>query len=230
VAADPVSGTGGIVSDIRQGHALDLIAAFDGEADLIATDPPYAMGGEGAEHGISATVATALRESAYRLRKGGWAVVFAASSWRSTVYMVEAVRGILEPVRTGTWIKPVAKTKVRTPGWAWASVNAVVFRRPGAPGLGEPSPLLDYVIAAPVMNGRRAQMPVEVARWAVAPFAVPGGVMLDPFAGSTVLCAAAEEAGMRAVGFDFSPGKPPALTHGDPAPGTLFDLFGEATA
>lgn len=216
--------------EIRQGHALDLIAAFDGEADLICTDPPYAFSGEGAEHALSATVATGLRESAYRLRKGGWAVVFAASSWRSTYYMVEAVRGILEPVRTGTWIKPVSKTKVKTPGWAWASVNAVVFRRPGAPGLGEPSPLLDYVIAAPVMNGRRAEMPPEVARWAVAPFAVRGGVMLDPFAGSTVLCAAAEEAGMRAVGFDLSPGKPPALTHGDPAPGTLFDLFGEGVA
>lgn len=218
-----------MTADIRQGHALDLIAAFGGSADLIVTDPPYALSGEGAEHAISATVACVLRESAYRLRKGGWAVVFAASSWRSTCYMVEAVRGILVPVRIGTWIKPAAKTKVRTPGWAWASVNAVVFRRPGAPGLGNPSPLLDYVIAAPVINGRRAEMPPQVARWAVAPFAVEGGVMLDPFAGSTVLCEAAEQAGMRAVGFDLSPGKPPALAYGDPAPGTLFDLFGEAS-
>jgi DNA modification methylase len=72
-------------------------------------------------------------------------------------------------------------------------------------------------------------MPPEVARWAVAPFAVEGGVMLDPFAGSTVLCEAAEDAGMRAVGFDLNPGKPPALTYGDPAPGTLFNLFGEAS-
>jgi hypothetical protein len=212
--------------DIRSGHSLDLIAGFAGECHLLATDPPYAMGGEGAEHALGATVATALRESAYRLVKGGWAVVFCASSWRSTFYMVEAVRGILEPVRTGTWIKPVARTKVRTPGWAWASVNAVVFRRPGAPGLGEPSALLDYVIAAPAMKGRRATMPPEVARWAVAPFAVPGGVMLDPFAGSTVLCEAAEGAGMRAVGFDLTPGAHPAVTYGEPAPGALFDLFG----
>ena len=79
------------------------------------------------------------------------------------------------------------------------------------------------------MNGRRAEMPPDVARWAVAPFAVKGGVMLDPFAGSTVLCEAAEEAGMRAVGFDLSPGRPSAVTYGDPAPGALFDLFGEAS-
>lgn len=219
-----------MTADIRQGHALDLIGRLAGDVDFIATDPPYAMGGEGAEHAISATVATALRESAYRLRKGGWAVVFAASSWRSTYYIVESVRGVLEPIRIGTWIKPTAKTKVRTPGWAWASVNAVVFRRAGAPGLGGPSPLLDYVIAAPVMNGRRAQMPPDVARWAVAPFAVPGGVMLDPFAGSTVLCEAAEQAGMRAVGFDLSPGEPPALKYGNPEAGTLFDLFGRTDA
>ncbi len=210
--------------DIREGHALDLIAAFDGEADLLATDPPYALSGEGAEHAISAIVATALRESAYRLRKGGWAIVFAASSWRSTYYMVEAVRGILEPVRIGTWAKPAARTKVRTPGWAWASVNVIAFRRPGAPGAGEPSASLDHILAAPLMNGRRAELPKEVARWAVAPFAVPGGVMLDPFAGSTVLCEAAEAAGMRAVGFDLSPGKP-AVTYGNPAPGTLLPLF-----
>ena len=107
-------------ADIRQGHALDLIAAFDGPADLIATDPPYALSGEGAEHALSATVATTLREAAYRLRKGGWAIVFSASSWRSTYYMVESVRGILKPIRIGTWVKPVTKTKVRTPGWAWA--------------------------------------------------------------------------------------------------------------
>ena len=212
-------------ADIRQGHALDLIAAFDGPADLIATDPPYALSGEGAEHALSATVATTLREAAYRLRKGGWAIVFSASSWRSTYYMVESVRGILEPIRKGTSVKPVTKTKVRTPGWAWASVNVIAFRRPGAPGLGEPSPLLDYVIAPPAMNGRRAELPPDVARWAVTPFAVPGGTMLDPFAGSTVLCEAADNAGRRAVGFDLSPGSPVAVTYGDPAQGALINLF-----
>jgi hypothetical protein len=175
------------------------------EIDLLATDPPYAFSGEGAEHAISATVANVLRESAYRLRKGGWAVIFAASSWRSTVYMIESVRGILEPVRLGTWAKPAARTKVRTPGWAWASVNVIVLRRPGAPGLGEPSALLDYIVEPPVIAGRRAQLPETVAKWAVTPFAVPGGTMLDPFAGSGALCYAAAGAGMRAIGYEFDP-------------------------
>ena len=188
--------------EVWRGHSLDLIERMP-SYDLLCTDPPYAMGGEGAEHAVSATVATVLREAGRKLNKGGWAVVFAASSWRSTAYMVEAVRGVLEPIRFGTWAKPAARSKVRTPGWAWASVNVIAFRRPGAPGVGAPSAELDYIVAPPLVVGRRAQLPPEVAAWAVAPFAVPGGLALDPFSGSGALPRAAASAGMRAVGFEI---------------------------
>src|SRR5581483_6207221 len=102
--------------EIIRGDALDLIEVFPA-FDLLVTDPPYAFGGQGTdEWALSATVAVVLRESAKRLRRGGWAVIFAAQSWRSTSYMIEAVRGVLEPVRFGTWAKPEARSKVRTPG------------------------------------------------------------------------------------------------------------------
>ena len=81
------------------------------------------------------------------------------------------------------------------------------------------------------MDGRRAQMPMAVARWAVTPFAVPGGIMLDPFAGTAVLCEAAEEAGMRAVGFELDPRKHERLAEPEPLFGE-FDLaayLGEAS-
>lgn len=200
---------------IWRGHALDLIEAVEKKSvDLIVTDPPYAFGGSGDEHAISATVATVLRESAYRLKPGGWAVIFAASSWRSTFYMIEATRGLLDPIRIGTWAKPVSKTRVRTPGWSWASVNVIVLKRRGKGSYGQPCPDLDWIetegegndgfIVAPVVrNGRRAELPPEVARWAVAPFATPGGNMLDPFAGSGALLEAAAVAGMRTVGFEI---------------------------
>jgi hypothetical protein len=191
-----------VTIDIRRGHSLDLIEDFP-EYDLLCTDPPYAMGGEGAEHAVSATVATVLRESGKRLRRGGWAVVFAASSWRSTAYMVESVRGVLEPIRFGTWVKPAARTKVRTPGWAWASVNVIVFRRPGKPGIGEPSELLDHITEPPLIVGRRACLPPRVAAWSVAPFAVPGGVALDPFTGTGALLNAASDVGMTSIGFEI---------------------------
>lgn len=190
--------------NIVTGHALDLIEEIDPTIDLLVTDPPYAFGSQGTtEHALSATVATVLRESGRRLRPGGWAIVFAASSWRSTNYVIEATRGLLEPVRFGTWAKPVARSKVRTPGWAWASVNVIVLRRPGKNPGGEPRGELDYIVAAPLTVGRRAQLPPEVARWAVAPFATPGRLAFDPFAGSGALLLAAAEAGMETLGFEL---------------------------
>ncbi len=189
--------------EIRRGNAIDLMTGVP-EIDLLVTDPPYAFGAQGTtEHAVSATVATVLRESAYKLRRGGWAIVFAASSWRSTAYMIESVRGVLEPVRFGTWVKPVARSKVRTPGWAWASVNVIILRKPGKIAYGEPVPTLDYILASPLTVGRRAQLPPEVAAWAVAPFAQPDGLAFDPFAGSGTLLVAAGDAGMNGLGIEF---------------------------
>lgn len=187
---------------LLHGHALDLIEKLDEAPDLICTDPPYAFGGSGTEHAISATVATVLRESARRLKKGRWMLVMCAASWRSTAYMVESVRGIVEPVRIGTWCKPAARTKVDTEGWKWASVNVIAFRKGRALEIAD-SNVLDHITAAPVMNGRRAELPPEVARWMVAPYAVPGGLALDPFAGSGALLRASKESGMRFLGYEL---------------------------
>lgn len=149
----------------------------------------------------TATVAVTLREAASRLRKGHWAIVYCASSWRSTQYMVDAMRGVLSPVRMATWVKPAARTKVRTPGWAWSSVNVMAFRK-GKSEVGEPSSELDWIEAEPVKNGRRAELPSVVAEWSIRPFVVPGGLAVDPFAGSGALLKAAESLGMRALGFE----------------------------
>ena len=65
---------------IHRGDALDLISAFAETPDLIVTDPPYAFGGSGDEHALSATVAVVLRESAKRLAKGRWMLVMCAAS------------------------------------------------------------------------------------------------------------------------------------------------------
>lgn len=189
---------------ILPGDALDLLAAFAEAPDLIVTDPPYAFGGSGDEHAISATVAVVLREAAQRLQKGRWMLVMCASSWRSTAYMVEAVRGVVDPVRIGTWCKPAARTKVATVGWQWASVNVIAFRK-GKAADKEIGQGLDHITAPPVINGRRAELPPEVADWMVRPYAVPGGILLDPFAGSGAILRAGERLGMRAVGFERNP-------------------------
>lgn len=190
--------TGDALNNLMQPHP-------DWQFDLIVTDPPYAFSGQGAEHEMTATVAVVLRESARFLKPGGWMLVMCASSWRGTAYMVEALRGRLQPVRIGTWCKPSAKTKTRTAGWAWASVNVVAFRR-GKSAIDMPSSdLLDHITAAPIVKGRRAQLPPEVADWLVRPFCVTDGCLLDPFAGSMEILRAANRAGMNAIGMERSP-------------------------
>ncbi len=190
-------------SEILRGNAVDLITGCDFKFDLIVTDPPYALNGEGLEHGISASVAIALRESAKKLKRGSWMVVFSASSWRSTIYMVESLRGIVEPVRLGTWVKPKSRTKVRTPGWLWASVNAIAFRKGPKNRPDLPDPIgLDWIECPPLIKGRRAQLPDKVADWSVSPFVVPGGLAFDPFSGSGALLKAAEKFDMNTLGFE----------------------------
>lgn len=188
--------------NLVRGDALDLLSLDGNQYDLIATDPPYAFGNSGIdEHEITAAVAVVLRESAVRLKKGRWMLVMCAASWRSTTYMAEAVRGVVQPVRIATWCKPQARTKVATEGWKWASVNVIAFRKGKAEDLASSS-VLDHITAAPLMNGRRAELPPEVAKWMVEPYSVPGGLFLDPFAGSGALVRAATECGMTAVGFE----------------------------
>lgn len=189
---------------LLRGDALDLVQQLHEPPDLIATDPPYTFGGSGDEHATSATVAVVLREVAVRLRKGRWMLVMCAASWRSTAYMVEAVRGVVDPVRIATWCKPSAKTKVTTSGWLWASVNVVAFRK-GRSEDSSPSGVLDHITAAAVTNGRRAELPTAVAHWMVSPYAVRGGLFLDPFAGSGALVKAAADCGMRTIGYERQP-------------------------
>ena len=186
---------------ILRGHALDLLSQTNIMPDLVVTDPPYAFGGSGAEHELSATVATVVRESAIRLKSGCWMLVFCASSWRSISYMVESVRGVLIPVRIGSWLKPNPKTKARIPGWAWSSVSVIAFKK-GQKATGNPSPTLDHIVCDTVKGQRRAQLPREVCDWAIQPYATKG-VFLDPFAGSGALVESAERFGMESVGFEI---------------------------
>lgn len=118
--------------------------------------------------------------------------------------MVESVRGIVEPVRVATWCKPAARTKVETTGWKWASVNVIAFRKGKAIDDCTASDL-DHITAPPVINGRRAELPPEVALWMVKPFSVAGGTLLDPFAGSGAILKAGEICGMTVIGYEQNP-------------------------
>lgn len=190
----------------HEGHAIDLLSDWDRELDLVVTDPPYAFGGgSGSEHHkLSATVAIVLRETARKLKRGCWLVCYTATSWRAISYVVEACRNIVEPVRIATWTKPCCRTKVQPIGWSYASVALVAMRKgpKNDPRLMKTTDL-DHIEAATAVGGRRAQLPETVASWSVAPFVIPGGLFLDPFAGSGTLPAAAAHCGMEAHGFEI---------------------------
>jgi site-specific DNA-methyltransferase (adenine-specific) len=190
------------------GDALDILSRWSSHRrfDLIVTDPPYAFSGHGCEHELTATVAIVLREAARRLTPDGWMLVMCATSWRGTVYMVEALRNVLAPVRIATWCKPQPRTKVHTSGWRWASVNVVAFRN-GKARRGNATAHLDHITAPPLRGVRRAQLPPEIADWLVTPYAVPGGHLLDPFAGSGEILRAANRAGMHATGIELTVSK-----------------------
>jgi DNA modification methylase len=120
--------------------------------------------------------------------------------------MIESVRGFCEPVRIAPWVKPESRTKVKTVGWNWASVSVIAMRKgpKNDPALTN-SPLLDWIEAPPVTSGRRAELPKEVAQWAVSPFCKKKGIFVDPFAGSGQLPIVAANAGMEAYGFEINP-------------------------
>jgi len=158
-----------------KGDALDLILELQERPTIIVTDPPYALRGDGDEHAISATVAIVLREAAKKLAPGGWMLIMCASSWRSQAYMVESVRGLVEPVRTLTWCKPAARTKARTSGPSFASVQVLAFKK-GKSAV-EPADLLDHITAPPLTVGRRRSCP---RKWLTGWFA--------PMAGRATCC------------------------------------------
>lgn len=204
---------------VIQGHAVDAVRHLrdaNERFDLLATDPPYAFGGDGKEHELTAVVGIALREAAQLVRTGGWVLVMCAASHRSEQYMRDALRGIAQPVRRGTWVKPQSRTKVKTAGWQWASVSVLAFRR-GKSSLSSPAEVLDWIEHPPQAKARRAAIPTAVADWMVAPFVTDGGAMLDCFSGSGALPLAAERAGMVATGIDIEPQQRPdvRLVHDD---------------
>jgi len=186
------------------GDALAHLGNMQEPYDVVITDPPYAFGGEGDEHAISATVAIVLREAARRLSTGGWFVIMCAASLRSEDYMRESIRGLgLTPVRRLAWVKPKTRTKVKAAGWQWASVSVLVYRKGKADRLDEVDDF-DWIEHEIVTKGRRAQLPDKVADWMVAPFS-DASMVLDPFSGSGAVLAACKRLGVASVGFEKRP-------------------------
>ena len=106
----------------------------------------------------------------------------------------------------GKWGKPFSQSKVSSNGWEWASVAVILFKKgkhkPGFTLCAPREP--DYLIAEAIRGQRKAQLPQEVADWAISPFLPRDPILvLDPFAGAGTLLKLADSLGHEAVGFEI---------------------------
>jgi DNA modification methylase len=198
--------------EIINADALETLVGWNGARrfDLVVTDPPFSSGNQGIpENELTANVILALHEAAKLVKPGGWMLVMSASSDRSLSFVRGAVSKVLVPVRIAPWCRVGAKSIAKDAGWNFDTYLVSAFRRKKGrkdkkEQKTESRRIPGYIVAAPLKHGRRFALPSEVADWMIGPFAMPGGTLLDPFAGSFEIVRAAERAGMHGVGIDIS--------------------------
>lgn len=200
---------------LHHGDSLDVLPTLNAHSvDLVVTDPPYVIGAVSAGNMAS--------------KSGGWGDMMNSAHWFSAWYTM--VRRVLKP--TGAmwtfcnWRSlPVIMRAASDAQWPVASV--LVWDKeaigPGGPvGL---RPRYELVALLPMSefaipnrgipdirasrwstakpSGHPAEKPVDLLRWLIEISGIPpGGVVLDPFAGSGASMLAAIESGCEWVGIE----------------------------
>ncbi len=169
------------------------------KADLILTDPPYAIGATRGEWSVTASVAVGLHEAARRVLKTGALVAFTASSGRGIEFTQGAIGKLLPFNRLLIWHKENGRSRALSP-WRWDSVAVLVFGR--APRI---KTEMSSVYATDVNYERETDHPGELpsglADWLYCPF--EAAITIDPFMGTGRLLEPAVEAGRKAIGIEI---------------------------
>jgi site-specific DNA-methyltransferase (adenine-specific) len=219
---------------VIEGEALAALAGMpSGSCEALVTDPPYSSGGQfrgdrqgsvHAKYGV-ADLSTAgeqihgfsgdnrdqrayaywsalwLSECLRIVRPGGAALVF--TDWRQLPTTVDAFqaggwvwRGIVPWLKTGT--RPLL-------GGFTAACEYVVWGTAGAMDTGTEASTRGFIEApSPRDREHPTQKPLEVMRHLMV-LARPGGIVLDPFAGSGTTGVAALVEGRRFLGVEQHP-------------------------
>lgn len=218
---------------LREGDALELLAALPANSvDGVITDPPYCSGGRTASERLAPPSKKYLGgNKAYpefvgdhRDQRGflAWCSLWLAAAWRAT-----RESGVL--VTTIDWrMLPTLTDAVQAGGWIWRGIvpwykpvcrpqrgrfrnscEFAVWASKGALPLERGVPVLPgLVTASPVASAVRhhvTEKPLSVMRELVR-IVVPGGLVLDPFAGAGTTGLAALAEGRRFVGFELHRG------------------------
>lgn len=198
-------------SRVVHADALQWLAAQpDGEATAVVYDPPYAVGSpvRGREDGAAGSVfgplsfmARTLRLSARALRPGGVVLIFA--DWRRMTdlgYVASTVG--LRPTTCVAW----TRKRPGTGGLLRSAWDPILVVSRGVPDAIDRSAVRNVIEADyPTKRRHPYEKPAEVYRHVLARVATPGGVVLDPFAGSANSRHAALSLGMRWRGCDIDP-------------------------
>lgn len=216
--------------ELIYGDALRVMQRMDdGCFDAIITDPPYASGASGKSGREQSTsrkytstkgmcpypdfagdqmdqrswthfMREVLREGHRVCRSGAVCVLFI--DWRQLPSLTDAMQQAGWIWRgTAVWDKVTARPQR---GRFRQQAEFIVWGSKGALPVDRPVPVLPGVIsAAPEQVGRihQTQKPMQLMR-TLTRICIPGGRILDPFAGSGSTLAAAREEGYDAVGIE----------------------------
>lgn len=202
---------GTAVRAVEHADALDWLTSRAGvDATVVVYDPPYAVGNpvRGREDGAAGSVFgpfsflyKTLRQVAATLRPGG--VVMAFADWRRApdVAYIASTAG-LRPTTCVAWVR----NRPGTGGLFRASWDPILLLSRGTPDAVDRAAIRNVIVADyPIPRRHPYEKPSDVFRVTFKRLCRPGDLVLDPFAGSGVTRAVAEELGLRWEGCDIDP-------------------------
>jgi site-specific DNA-methyltransferase (adenine-specific) len=220
-----------VIVELRHGDALILLDELEPETvDLVLTDPPYSSGGMFRGDRAGQTTAEKYTQTgmlAHRADFDGdsrdqrgflaWASLWLAKCWRASREGASCL------IFTDWRQLPTVTDAIQAGGWVWRGIvvwDKTTIARP-RPGF---SSRAEYIVwgtrgifnreiylqglisaAAPRGDERRhmTEKPLGLLEQLVA-ICPPGGLILDPFAGSGSTLDAARNLGRRAIGFELN--------------------------
>lgn len=201
---------------LYHGDAFEVLDGMGDESvDAVLTDPPYterthkkarSLKATGIQEGI--TDFDAITDDTLRLAlsecgrvSSGWVV--ATLDYRHAVEFDITPPDGLKVQRLGVWVKtnPTPQLTGDRPAQGWESIAYMhrSDRRSKWAGGGKHG---NYVGPVPPPEGHPTAKPLPLIEQWVRWFTAPGGVVLDPFAGSGTTLRAASNSGRKAIGVE----------------------------
>lgn len=202
---------------LYHGDALEVLAGMvDESVDAVLTDPPYTERTHSKARSLTAGAVTEgirtfaaitdadLRDILSELARvsSGWVV--ATLDYRHAVEFDVNPPDGLKVQRLGVWVKtnPTPQLTGDRPAQGWESIAYMhrADRRSKWSGGGSHG---NYIGPVPPPEGHPTAKPLPLVSQWVRWFTEPGGVILDPFAGSGTTLRAAANEGRRAIGVEL---------------------------